>query len=191
MSSSPPTANTRNTRDPSRRLAIRALLILVAITVVLAIVTGVVLFTRPSYAGTWVGPGNYQGSGDPYAVVALLTLEQNPLGGVSGTGTICADTGDTPTPTQTAVTVSGDLSGSNARLTLRPVTGSSALFPAALTADGALDQGRLTLSAGSPAHLLLTLQHGSQSDFTAACDQLAQPQPTETPVPEPSATPGG
>ena len=191
MSSSPPTANTRNTRDPSRRLAVRALLILVAITVVLAIVTGVVLFTRPSYAGAWVGPGNYQGSGDPYAVVALLTLEQNPLGGVSGTGTICAATGNTPTPTQTAVTVSGDLSGSNANLTLRSVAGGSALFPNALTADGTLDQNQLTLSAESPAHLLLTLQRGSQSDFTAACDQLTQPQPTETPVPEPSATPGG
>jgi hypothetical protein len=183
MSSRQPAANTR---DPSRRLAIRALLILVAITVVLAIVTGVFLFTRPSYAGAWVGPGNYQGSGDPYAVVASLTLEQNPLGDISGVGTICADTGDAPT--QTAVTVTGNLSGSTASLTLHTATGVSALFPDALTANGALDQGQLTLSAESPAHLLLTLQHGSRSDFTAACDQLAQP--TETPTPEPSATPG-
>ena len=184
MSSSSPTATTR---DPSRRLAVRALLILVAITVLVAVVAIAVFFTRPSYAGTWVGPGNYQGSGDPYAVVALLTLEQNPLGGVSGTGTICADTNGTPT--QTAVTVSGNVTGSDASLMLRPVTGGSALFPDALTADGALDQGQLTLSAESPAHLLLTLQHGSRSDFTAACNQLAQP--TETPTPETTTTPGG
>lgn len=180
-------SSTVNTRDPSRRLAVRALLILVAITALVAIVTVAVLFTRPSYAGRWVGPGNYQGSGDPYAVVAMLLLEQNPFGGISGTGTICADTGGTPT--QTAVTVSGNLSDSNASLTLRPVTGSSALFPDALTADGALDQGQLTLSAESSAHLLLTLQHGSRDDFTAACNQLAQP--AETPTAGPTATPGG
>ena len=183
MSSPAPIANTR---DPSRRLAIRALLILVAITVVAAIVAVALLFTRPPYAGTWVGPGNYQGSGDPYAVVGMLILEQNPFGGVSGTGTICADTGGTPT--QTAVTVSGNLSDSNASLTLRPVTGSSTFFPASLNVGGALDQGQLTLSAESPAHLLLTLQHGSRDDFTAACDQLAQP--TETPTAEPTTTPG-
>ena len=176
-------------RDPSRRLAVRALLILVAITVVLAVVAVAVLFTRPSYAGTWVGPGNYQGSGDPYAVAALLTLEQNPLGGVSGTGTICAETGGTVTQTQ--VTVSGNNSGSTASLTLRPAPGDTALFPDALTAEGTLDQGQLTLSAESPAHLLLTLQHGGQSEFSAACAQLAQPTDTPTPAPEPSTTPGG
>lgn len=172
-------SSTANTRDPSRRLAVRALLILVAITVLVAVGAVAVLFMRPTYAGTWVGPGNYQGSGDPYAVVGMLILEQNPFGGVSGTGTICADTGGTPT--QTAVTVSGNLSGSDASLTLRPVTGSSAFFPAALNAESALDQDQLTLSAESPAHLLLTLQHGSRDDFTTACNQLTQP----------TATPGG
>jgi hypothetical protein len=180
-------SSTANTRDPSRRLAVRALLILVAITVLVAVVAVAVLFTRPSYAGMWVGPGNYQGAGDPYAVVALLILEQNPLGGISGTGTICVGTGGTPT--QTAVTVSGNVSGSDASLTLRPVTGSSALFPASLNADGALDQDQLTLSAEAPGHLLLTLQHGSRDDFTAACNQLAQPM--ETPTAEPTTTPGG
>lgn len=172
-------SSTANTRDPLRRLAIRTLLILVAVTVVVAVVAVAVLFTRPSYADTWVGPGNYQGSGDPYAVVGMLILEQNPFGGVSGTGTICADTSGTPT--QTAVAVSGNLSGSDASLTLRPATGSSAFFPASLNAGGALDQGQLTLSAESPAHLLLTLQYGSRDDFTTACNQLAQP----------TATPGG
>ncbi len=51
-----------NTANPSRRVAIRALLILVAITVVLAAATAVHLFTRPTpYSGNWVGPGNFPG----------------------------------------------------------------------------------------------------------------------------------
>ncbi len=76
-----------NTANPSRRVALRALLILVAITVVLAAATAVYLFTRPTpYSGNWVGPGNFQGSGDPYAIEMYLSLEQKPFGGISGTG---------------------------------------------------------------------------------------------------------
>lgn len=160
--------------DHSRRIAIRALLILVAITVVLAIATGVYLFTRPSYAGTWVGPGVVQGTGDPNAIVVSLSLEQNPLGGINGTGTLCAATSGSLT--RIPLTASGNLSGSSASLTLRASEGDTAIFPQALTAEGNLgEEGQLTLTAESPAHLLLTLQHGSASDFSAACNQLIQP----------------
>jgi hypothetical protein len=41
--------------------------------------------------------------------------------------------------------------------------------------QGTLNEDQLTLSAGEPAFLLLTLQHGSASDFNAACNQLIQP----------------
>ncbi len=51
------------------------------------------------------------------------------------------------------------------------------IFPATLAVQGTLDQEQFTLSAESPAHLLLTMQHGSMSAFTAACDQLIQPAP--------------
>ena len=85
-----------NTADPSRRIALRALLILVAITVVLAAATAVYLFTRPTpYSGNWVGPGNFQGSGDPYAIEMYLSLEQKLFSGISGTENICALTSST------------------------------------------------------------------------------------------------
>ena len=90
------TPSVEDTANPSRRVALRALLILVAITVVLAAATAVYLFTRPTpYSGNWVGPGNFQGSGDPYAIEMYLSLEQKPFGGISGTGTLCAATGGT------------------------------------------------------------------------------------------------
>ena len=173
MTSTPPTTSTTNT-DTSRRTAIRALLILIAITIVLAGFTGVYLFTRPSYAGEWVGPGNVQqGDGDPDAIVASLSLAQNPLGGISGTGTVCAVSSGSLT--QIPVSVEGNLTGSLATLTLHASGSDTTIFPTTLTADGALDQGQLTLNAESPAHLLLTLQHGDASDFTTECNQLTQP----------------
>src|SRR5690348_7816838 len=165
--------STESAPDKSRRVAVRALLILVIITVVLAAVTAVYLFTRPSYAGEWVGPGNVQGLGSPNAVVASLTLEQNLLGGISGTGSICAATGNTLT--RIPVSVDGHLSGSTANLTLHAHGGDATVIPTTLAIQGTLDQGQLTLSAGEPAFLLLTLQHGSASDFNAACNQLIQP----------------
>lgn len=165
-----------NTTDPSRRIALRALLILVAITVVLAAATAVYLFTRPTpYSGNWVGPGNIQGSGDPYAVVASLSLEQNVFGGISGTGALCVAKGGTLA--HIPLTVSGNLAGSSADLTLNANAGDTRIFPATLAVQGTLDQGQFTLSAESPAHLLLTMQHGSTRDFTAACNQLIQPTP--------------
>jgi hypothetical protein len=171
MSSASPSAE--SAPDQSRRIAVRVLLILVAITVVLAAVTVVYLVTRPSYAGEWVGPGNVQGSGSPNAVVASLTLEQNLLGSISGTGSICAATGNTLT--RIPVSVEGHLSGSTAILTLHAHGGDATVIPAALAVQGTLNQGQLTLNAGEPAFLLLTLQHGSVSDFNAACNQLIQP----------------
>lgn len=173
MSSTTPTSN--SAPDRSRRIAVIALLILVAITVVLAVVTGVYLFTRPSYAGAWVGPGVVQSTGDPNAIVVSLTLNQNPLGGISGTGTLC--TASDGTLTRIPLTASGNLTGSSASLTLRATGGDTAIFPGTLTVQGELSQGQLTLSADSPAHLLLTLQPGSASDFSAGCDQLVQPTP--------------
>ncbi len=161
--------------DRARRIAVRALLILAAITVVLAAATGVFLFTRPSYAGEWVGPGNAQGSDSPNAVVVSLTLEQNPLGNISGTGSICAATGNTLT--RILVSVTGNLSGSTANLTLYTRERDETVMPATLAVQGTISQGQLTLSAGEPAFLLLTLQHGSASDFNAACNQLIQPAP--------------
>lgn len=169
-------ASAENTTDTSRRFLVRVLLILVAITVVAGVFTGVYLFTRTSYAGKWVGPGNVQGTGDPSAIVALLALEQNPLGGISGTGTVCAANGNTLT--RIPLTVSGKLVGSTASLTLHASGGDAAIFPATLAAEGTLSQGQLTLSADAPAHLLLTLQHGNASDFDAACNQLVQPTQT-------------
>jgi hypothetical protein len=171
MSSASPSA--KSAPDRSQKVAVRALLVLVAITVVLAAVTAVYLFTRPSYAGEWVGPGNVQGSGSPNAVVASLTVEQNLLGGVSGSGSICAAPGNTLTRIQ--VSVEGRLSGSTASLTLHTHGGDASVMPAALTMQGTLNEDQLTLSAGEPAFLLLTLQHGSASDFNAACNQLIQP----------------
>lgn len=159
--------------DRSRRIAFRALLILVVITLIAAVATGVLLFTRPSYAGMWVGPGNVQGSGDPNAIVASLALVQNLFGGISGTGTVCAASGSTLI--QIPVNVEGNLSGGSANLTLHAVEHGTAILPATLATEGNLSQGQLTLSADSPAHLLLTLQHGRTSDFTAACNQLLQP----------------
>lgn len=167
--------STENAPNQSRRIAVRALLVLVAITVVLAAATAVYLFTRPSYAGEWVGPGNAQGSGSPNAVIASLTLEQNLLGSISGSGSICAATGSTLT--RVPVSVDGRLSGSTANLTLHTHEGDISVIPATLAVQGTLSQGQLTLSAGEPAFLLLTLQHGSASDFTAACNQLIQPTP--------------
>jgi hypothetical protein len=169
--SSTPTVDSAT--NQSRRIAVRALLILVAITVALAAVTAVYLFTRPSYAGTWVGPGNVQGTGEPHAVVASLSLEQNLLGGISGTGKVCAATGSALT--QIPVNVDGNLSGSSASLTLHTSGGGASILPASLLVQGALSQGQLTLSAGEPAFMLLTMQHGSANDFTAACQQLTQP----------------
>ena len=171
MSSVSPSAESAVNRP--RRAAVRVLVILVIITVVLAAATAVYLFTRPSYAGEWVGPGNMQGSGSPNAVVASLALEQNLLGGISGSGSFCAAIGNTPT--RVPVSVDGRLSGSSANLTLHTRGGDTAGIPATLAVQGALSQGQLTLSAGEPAFLLLTLQHGSASDFTAACNQLIQP----------------
>jgi len=165
--------STESAPDRSRRIAVRVLVVLVAITVVLAAVTAVYLFTRPSYAGEWVGPGNVQGSGSPNAVVTSLTLEQNLLGGISGTGTICAAPGNTLT--RIPVSVEGRLSGSTASLNLRAHGKDTSVIPATLAVQGTLDQGQLTLSAGEPAFLLITLQHGSASDFSAACNQLIQP----------------
>ena len=158
-----------NTADPSRRVALRALLILVAITVVLAAATAVYLFTRPTpYSGNWVGPGNFQGSGDPYAIEMYLSLEQKPFGGISGTGTLCVATGGTLS--RVPLSVSGALAGSSADLTLSASTGIRRILPTTLAVQGTLDQGQFTLSAESPAHLLLTMQHGGMSAFTAACD---------------------
>ncbi|HEY1388259.1 MAG TPA: hypothetical protein VGF38_06905 [Ktedonobacterales bacterium] len=159
--------------DKSRRIAVRALLVLVAITVVLAVATSIYLFSRPSYAGEWVGPGNAQGSGSPNAVVASLTLEQNLLGGISGSGNFCAATGNTLT--RIPVSVDGRLSGSIAILALHARGGDTSVIPATLAVQGTLNQGQLTLSAGEPAFLLLTLQHGGASDFDTACNQLIQP----------------
>lgn len=166
MSSVSPSAE--SAPDRSRRIAVRALLVLVAITVVLAAATAVYLFTRPSYAGDWVGPGNVQGAGSPNAVVASLMLGQNLLGGVSGSGSICVAEGNTLT--RVPVSVDGHLSGSTAILTLH----ARWVFPATLVVQGSLSHEQLTLSAGEPAFLLLTLQHGSASDFSAACNQLIQ-----------------
>src|SRR6185437_8371875 len=170
MSSVSPSAE--SAPDKSRKIAVRVLLILVTITVVLAAVTAVYLFTRPSYAGDWVGPGNVQGSGNPNAVVASLALEQNLLGSISGTGSVCTATGNTLT--RIPVSVDGHLSGSTASLTLHARVGDATIIPATLAVQGTLNQGQLTLSAGEPAFLLLTLQHGSASDFNAACNQLIQ-----------------
>ncbi|MGE5335350.1 MAG: hypothetical protein ACM3N4_11665 [Nitrososphaerota archaeon] len=174
MSSTTPT--NKSAPDRSRRIAVIALLILVAITVVLAVVTGIYLFTRPSYAGAWVGPGVVQSTGDPNPIVVSLTLNQNPLGGISGSGTLCTTASDGAL-TRIPLTASGNLTGSSASVTLRATGGDTAIFPGTLTAQGELSQGQLTLSAESPAHLLLTLQPGSTSDFSAACDQLVQPTP--------------
>jgi hypothetical protein len=149
--------------------------ILVVITVVLAALTVVYLLSRPSYAGTWVGPGNVQGPGSPNAIVASLTLEQNLLGSISGMGSVCAASGSTLT--HIPVRVDGSLSGSSANLTLQAQGGDGSIIPTTLTVQGTLSQGQLTLSAGEPASLLLTMQPGSASDFSAACNQLIQPAP--------------
>ncbi len=170
MSSTSPKANAP---DPSRRIAVRALLILVAITVVLAAITAIYLITRPSYAGEWVGPGNVQGAGSPNAVIASLTLEQNPLGGITGTGKVCVATG--ATLAQIPVRVDGNLSGSSAKLTLRTSGADTNILPASLLVEGVLNEGQLTLSASEPAFLLLTLQRGGASDFAAAGNALIQP----------------
>jgi len=170
MSSVSPSAE--GAPEKSRRIAVRVLIILVIITVVLAVVTAVYLFTRPSYAGTWVGPGNFQGAGEPVEFVVMLSLDQNPLGGIKGVGTLCA--AQNGTPARAPITVSGRVSGSSANLTFSVSGRELSAFPVALATHASLSQGQLTLSAGEPAFLLLTLQHGSASDFTAACNQLIQ-----------------
>ena len=167
MSSVSPSA--KSAPDRSRKVAVRALMILAVITVVLATATAVYLFTRPSYAGQWVGPGNVQAAGSPNAVVASLTLGQNLLGGISGSGSVCVAEGNTLT--RVPVSVDGHLSGSTAILSLHLRW----VFPATLAVQGSLNEGQLTLSGGEPAFLLLTLQHGGASDFSAACNQLIQP----------------
>jgi hypothetical protein len=167
------TPTTDRAAEQSRRIAFRALLILVAITVTLTAITVVYLFTRPSYAGVWVGPGNVQGAGDPHAIVASLSLEQNLLGNISGTGKVCAATGSALT--QIPVSVEGSLSGSAATLTLHTSASNTSIVPASALIHATLDQGQLTLSAGEPAFLLLTMQHGNANDFTAGCKQLIQP----------------
>jgi hypothetical protein len=106
-----------------------------------------------------------------------LSLEQKPFGGISGTGTLCVATGGTLS--RVPLTVSGNLAGSSADLTLGASSGDAPIFPATLAVQGMLDQGQFTVSAESPAHLLLTMQHGSASAFTAACNQLIQPAPGE------------
>ncbi len=171
MSSESPSAESAPSQ--SRRVAVRALMILVTITVVLASATAIFLFTRPSYAGEWVGPGNVQGSGSPNAVVASLTLEQNLLGSISGSGSICVAKGTKLT--RVPVSVDGRLSGSTANLTLHARGAGASVIPATLVVQGSLNEGQLTISAGEPTFLLLTLQHGSASDFNAACNQLIQP----------------
>jgi hypothetical protein len=171
MSSVSPSAE--SAPDKSRRIAVRALMILAAITVVLAAVTAVYLFTRPSYAGTWVGPGNFQGAGEPVEFGVVLSLDQNPLGGIKGAGTLCAV--QSGAPARAPITLSGSVSGSSANLTFSVGGRELSAFPMALVAHASLSQGQLTISAGEPAFLLLTLQHGSASDFNAACNQLIQP----------------
>jgi hypothetical protein len=170
MSSVSPSAE--SAPDRSRRIAVRALLVLVAITVVLAAATAVYLFTRPSYAGDWVGPGNFQGAGEPVEFVVMLSLDQNPLGGINGVGTLCA--AQNGAPARAPITVSGKVSGSSANLTFSVGGRELSAFPATLVVQGSLSHEQLTLSAGEPAFLLLTLQHGSASDFSAACNQLIQ-----------------
>ncbi|HEY7342680.1 MAG TPA: hypothetical protein VH591_17525 [Ktedonobacterales bacterium] len=159
--------------DRSRRIAVRVLVVLVAITVVLAAFTAVYLFTRPSYAGTWVGPGNFQGAGEPVEFVVMLSLDQNPLGGIKGVGTLCAV--QSGAPARAPITVSGSVSGSSANLTFSVGGRELSTFPLALATHASLSQEQLILSAGEPAFLLLTLQHGTASDFNAACNQLIQP----------------
>ncbi|HEU4783620.1 MAG TPA: hypothetical protein VFS83_09795 [Ktedonobacterales bacterium] len=171
MSSVSPSAE--SAPDKSRRVAVRVLTILAIVTVVLAAATAVYLFTRPSYAGEWVGPGNVQGSGSPNAVVASLTLEQNLLGSISGSGSICTAPGNTLA--RIPVSVDGRISGSAAYLTLHARGAGASVIPVALATHASLSQDQLTISAGEPAFLLLTLQHGSASDFSAACNQLIQP----------------
>jgi hypothetical protein len=161
------------TANPPRRTALRALLILVAITVVVAALAAAYLLTRPSYAGQWVGPGNIQGSGDPSAIVASLALQQNLLGGINGTGMVCAASNGTLS--QIPVSVSGSLSGASANLTLHASGNDTALVPASLPTTANLSQGQLTLTADTPVHLLLTLQPGSASDFSDDCNLLLQP----------------
>lgn len=159
--------------DKSRKVAVRVLIILVTITVVLAAVTVVYLFTRPSYTGTWVGPGNFQGAGEPVEFVVMLSLDQNPLGGIKGIGTLCA--AQSGAPARAPITVSGSVTGSSANLTFSVGGRELSVFPVALATHASLSQGQLTISAGEPAFLLLTLQHGSASDFSTACNQLIQP----------------
>lgn len=151
----------------------RVLFVLVAITVVLATATAVYLFTRPSYGGEWVGPGNFQGAGEPVEFIVMLSLDQNPLGSIKGVGTLCAT--QSGAPARAPITVSGSVSGSSANLTFSVGGRELSTFPVALATHASLSQGQLTLSAGEPAFLLVTLQHGATSDFNAACNELVAP----------------
>ncbi len=100
------------------------------------------------------------------------------FGSISGTGTLCIAIGSTLA--HIPLTVSGNLAGSSADLTLSGSTGDTPILPTTIAIQGMLDQGQFTLSAESPAHLLLTMQRGGMSAFTAACGQLVQPTPTAT-----------
>lgn len=169
----------------SWRTLLGVLLVLLAILVVAALVMSAYLFTRPTpYSGDWVGFGDFQGSGDAYAIEIYLSLDQTPLS-ISGTATICAFTSRSDGINSTSstrilpMTVQGNVSSNSVNLALYPDEGPNAagnpiVFTQILQVQGTLSQKQLTLKSTTQQRLLLTLQHGSQNDFTIACDHLRQ-----------------
>jgi hypothetical protein len=141
-----------------------------------AVVIAAVIYvlTRPSVAGNWVGPGNFQGGNDAsVAIAAYMRLEQQFGGAISGTGELCANSAQGIV--QEPVDISGSMSGSSVQLALHTKASAPAStslpLAAALELSGTLVDGELTLSGSSPPGVL-TLQQGSQSDYTAACGNL-------------------
>ena len=147
----------------------------IASGLLIAIIIASIVFvvTRTFVAGNWYGPGNFEGASDTVAIAAYMQLSQQITGSISGSGQICATSAQGIV--QAPMSIAGNISGTTVNLTVTlNAANASAAVPLAstLAMRGTLADGSLTFSGTTPPGLL-TLQQGSQSDFTTACSSLA------------------
>ena len=173
MSSSPPATPTRAS---SRRLAIRALVILVTITVVGTLASGSYGFTRTApYVGNWLGRGHVQGMHGSVAIEIYLTLNHSPLG-ITGAGRVCglpsSPENDAATSTLYIfpVTVEGHIFDEATSFTMYSYE--QEILPPEFNVHSTLEQEKLVLSSAPEQHLSLTMLHGTLGDFYFTCDGL-------------------
>lgn len=142
----------------------------IASGLIIAVIIAAIIFavTRTSISGNWYGPGNFEGANSTVAAATYFQLSQQITGSISGSGQMCIRSAQGII--QAPVTIEGNISGSTVKLTVH-LNSSSLPLANTLEMQGALADGTITLSGTAPPGLL-TIQQGSQVDYTNACTNL-------------------